>query len=231
MARPKRDSAGTEYDKHAISKQKVLFPPPRNPVSMKDTGLLPRTGLGRDAGFLPKFQTAEEMEAAIEKYFEYVAEEDRPPTMAGLALAIGFKSVSTLKTYEKKGEDFAYIIEVARTRIEDWKNTLLLRAEKTVNGIIFDLKNNHGWADKIEQTTTHQVGDSLAELLVSLQGTVLRPKAIAEPDPAAEAIEAEFVELSPIHRQFGDMDEVIAEYNTDQPKPDSDIPDEFKDLL
>lgn len=222
MARPKADRSGTEYDKAALRRQPVLFPPPRDPVTKKDTGLLPRYGLGMDAGFLPKFQTAEAMEEAIEVYFKYVEENERPPTMAGLALALGFKSVGTLKNYEKRGEDFAYIIEVARTRIEDWKNTLLLRAEKTVNGIIFDLKNNHGWADKIEQTTIHQAGNSLAELLTALQGNVLRPAAIEQPDPAAQAIEAEFVEV------------VVETVKVETPEPDPrfpEIPDEFKDLL
>lgn len=234
MARPKADRSGTEYDKAALRRQPVLFPPPRDPVNRMDTGLLPRYGLGRDSGFLPKFQTAEAMEEAIETYFKYVEEHERPPTMAGLALALGFKSVTTLKNYEKRGEDYAYIIEVARTRIEDWKNTLLLRAEKTVNGIIFDLKNNHGWADKIEQTTVHQAGNSLAELLTALQGNVLRPAAIEQPDPAAQAIEAEFEEvpLNPLHRELGAMDEAYESYEAEKADPQfPEIPDDLKDLL
>lgn len=189
--RPKRDLTGTEYDKSLVKKTPVLFPPPAW-ASEKHHGLVPRYGIGGGSGLLPRFQTAEAMEAAIETYFEYVTEEEMPPTMAGLALALGFKSVKPLKNYEEKGEDFAYIIEVARTRIEDWKNRQLLRPDiKQVQGYIFDLKNNHGWADKIEQKTTHEVGGTLADLLVALQGNVLKPVVHVE-DHSQDAIEAEF---------------------------------------
>lgn len=190
-SKPKRDLTGTEYDKSLIKKTPVLFPPPAW-ASPAHHGCVPRYGIGGGSGLLPRFQTAEEIEAAIETYFEYVTEEGTPPTMAGLTLALGFKSVNALKNYEQKGEDFAFVIEVARTRIEDWKNRQLLRHDiKQVQGYIFDLKNNHGWADKIEQKTTHEVGGTLAELLVALQGSVLKPVVHIE-DHTQDAIEAEF---------------------------------------
>lgn len=146
---------------------------------------------------MPKFQTADEMEDAIQVYFDYVEENSLPPTLAGLSLALGFKSVSTLRNYENKGEDYSDVITVAKTRIEDWKNTALLNAEKQCHGIIFDLKNNHGWADKIEQKTTHEVGGTLAELLTQLQGNVLRPAPILE-DQSDQVIDAEFTSVQPI---------------------------------
>lgn len=190
-ASKKMDKTGTEYDKASLKRTPVLFPPPAW-ASPGQHGLVPKYGIGGGRGLLPKYQTAEEMEHAIQTYFAYVEDNDMAPTMAGLSLAIGFKSRQALQNYEKKGEDFAYIIEVARTRIEDWKNRQLNRTDiKNVNGYIFDLKNHHGYVDRFEQRTTHEMGDTLTRFLTELQGTVLRPAA-ALTKAEDEAIDAEF---------------------------------------
>lgn len=201
MAKIKGSTYGTEYDKSALKRQPVLFPPPRVLHSSTDAGVLGKRGnnighgMRAGAGGLPRYQTAELMEDAIEVYFDFVEENDRPPTMAGLALALGFKSTRTLRNYQQRGEDYAEVIEVAQTRIEDWKNTLLLKSEKQVHGIIFDLKNNHGWADRVETKTTHEAGGSLAELLLALQGNVLRPAPILE-DHSDQILDAQFTEVT-----------------------------------
>lgn len=212
MARPKNGVIAPERDKATLRRQPVLFPPPREKSSDKDHGLLVRKGLGAGCGWLPKFQTAEEMEEAIQVYFDYVEEHDLPPTMAGLALALGFKSTKTLRNYEDKSEDFADIITIAKTRIEDWKNTALLKAEKQCQGIMFDLINHHEYISRFEQQrTTHDVSNSLADLLTQLQGNVLRPAPILE-DKTDQIIDAEF-----------SVPETTAS--------ESDIPEDLRDLV
>lgn len=141
-------------------------------------------------GTYPRYRTAEALEDAVQMYFDLKVEQKKPPTMPGLALSLGFKSTATLKNYEERGEEYADVIIVARTRVEEWKNELLLQGGQQTNGVIFDLKNQHGWSDKIEQKTTVVPGGSLAELLQALQGNVLRP-AMFSPN----ADEAEFREL------------------------------------
>ena len=156
-----------------------LFPPIVRPSPSNPNGLLhsPKRGLGsgtKGGGYLPRYPSAEALEFAIDTYFEGQYENHRPPTMAGLALALGFKSVAALKNYEQKGEEYAELVETARTQVEAWKNELLLSASAP-QGVIFDLKNNHGWSDKISQETTITPSDTLTELLKALQGKVLRP--------------------------------------------------------
>jgi len=176
---------------------KPITPPPRKPVHSKDVGLAYKTGFGMGQGALHKYRTAEALEFAVNQYFDKKIEEGRHFTIAGLALSLGFRSSSRLKAYEERGEEFAEVIEVARTRIEEDKNDLLLEGGRATNGVIFDLKNNHGWKERSETTTTHEAGSSLAELVLALQGNVLRPK-LVEYAPDLNAVidfDGEFEEL------------------------------------
>lgn len=150
-------------------------------------------------GFYPMYKSAEAMEFAIDAYFARIEEEQRPPTLAGLALALGFKSTKSLKAYEDKGEDYSQVVEVARTRVEEWKNELLLKGGSQTSGVIFDLKNNHGWAEKSQSTQTVETGDTLSQLLLALQGKVLRPtiegRSMPDNSPDIEdGVYAEFTE-------------------------------------
>jgi hypothetical protein len=190
------DRTGTEYDSYGIRRDnEPLFEPKREPSSKFDRGLLPITGMGHGQGMRPRYESEEEMNFAINLYFQVQKDEKRPPTMAGMALALGFKSTRALRNYELKSEEYAMILEMARTRVEEWKNEKLLTSEKQVHGIIFDLKNNHGWADRVEQTTTVEAGSTLSALLQSLQGSVLRP----ELPPASE---------NPYDAEYADFKEV-----------------------
>jgi len=180
------------YAKTAKTQQRVL-PPPRKKVSDKDPGHAfkpkPKLGLGmRDSpelkaslGALPFYQSPQHLQHAVNMYFDQLTYLDgettrsRPPTIAGLTLALGFKSPKALKSYEEKGDEYSHVVETARTRIEEWKNTMLLETKGSSTGVIFDLKNNHGWAEKSQTTQTVDTGDSLSRLLLALQGNILRP--------------------------------------------------------
>lgn len=161
----------------------ALLPPP---AKNNGTGNAYRKGLGMGyGGSYPRYRTAKALEDAVELYFETKKNEKEGGahlTMAGLALSLGFKSVASLKRYEASGEEYADVIEVARTRVEEYKNVLLLDGGRQTNGVIFDLKNHHGYSDKIEQKTTVEAGGTLADLLAALQGTVLRPILDHQPD-------------------------------------------------
>jgi hypothetical protein len=132
-------------------------------------------GIGAAGGFKGKYTSAKALEHSVNLYFDKKFAEEKALTMAGLALSLGFTSRNALLRYEEKGEDFADVIETARTRIEEWKNELLIEGGRNVNGIVFDLKNHHGYSDRIEQKTVVEAGDSLTQLLSALQGSVLRP--------------------------------------------------------
>ncbi len=109
------------------------------------------------------FDSAEELQAEIEKYFSnppckpFVTKEGdtiQLPflSITGLCLELGFESRQSFYDYEKK-EEFAYTIKKARMLIENEYEFQLQKGNTT--GAIFALKN-FGWKDKteIEQDVT-----------------------------------------------------------------------------
>lgn len=218
------------YDRNKLKGDNPrMYPPPRKPNGKNDLGLAFRPGAGlgmggapNTRGAYPLYRTADALEYAVNAYFGLKIEQEKPPTMAGLALALGFKSAKSLKDYENRGEAYSDILEVARTRMEEWKNELLLEGGKSSAGVIFDLKNNHGWSEKAEQRTTLETGDTLSQLLFALQGTVLRPAI----DRAGEIEDADYrdvplVETSPSKpiKSFADSE---SELGISLPRDDED---------
>lgn len=114
-----------------------------------------------------KYKTAEEMQKAIDRYFDacdnniriiYDKEggEDKaisdplPYTMTGLAIALGFESRSSLVDYKGVSDKFSYTIKKARLRVEESIEQRMLKSNGVVAGVIFNAKNNFGWKDKSE---------------------------------------------------------------------------------
>jgi len=106
------------------------------------------------AGRPPKYKTAEELQNAIDLYWELL--DKSKPTITGLALALGFESRQSFYRYEQDGE-FSYTIKKARLRIEEvYEQNLHGNAAA---GSIFALKN-FGWSDRQELDHTTK-GESL----------------------------------------------------------------------
>lgn len=117
-----------------------------------------------------KYKTLEELENAIQEYFdkcktEYEKDEEgkvmvttknvpivkyNPPTITGLALALGFQSRQALINYEGYGEEYHYTIKKAKLFIENYIERGSLVGELHPIVSIFNLKNNYAWRDKQE---------------------------------------------------------------------------------
>lgn len=106
------------------------------------------------AGRPPKYSSTEQMQAAVDAYFD---SEDFP-TIAGLSLALGFSDRSSLIDYSEKDE-FSHTVKVAKFRVEAFIERRLYEANAT--GCIFNLKNNFGWKDKTEVDTNHSINDDM----------------------------------------------------------------------
>jgi hypothetical protein len=128
----------------------------------------PKKGEG---GRPPKFSTPEELEAAIESYFESCQPKpiffDAPdgetvmvkdargnpvmtnatPTTAGLALHLGFAERQSLYDQKDRGENFSVVFKRAISRIFAHHEGRL--SENNPTGSIFWLKN-HGMSDRTE---------------------------------------------------------------------------------
>lgn len=99
------------------------------------------------AGRPPKYETPEELQSAIDAYFD---DPECDYTITGLVLKLGFCNRASFYDYEKVDE-FSDTIKTARTRIEaSYERDL---RGKAFPGAIFALKN-FGWTDK--QTIEHE---------------------------------------------------------------------------
>lgn len=116
----------------------------------------------------PKYKTKEEIQEKIDAYFESckgtvrydddgnvlidkfgrpVIFDDRPLTITGLALALGFNSRQTLLNYQGKKE-FMDTIMRAKAQVEQYAEERLFDKDGA-NGAKFSLANNfEGWKEK-----------------------------------------------------------------------------------
>ena len=99
------------------------------------------------AGRPRAFKSVEEVEKKIEAYFNYCEEKDKPYTMSGLAYYLEIDR-RTLLNYSKD-EDYFPLIKKARDRVQMQLEEGLYRLGNN-SGIIFNLKNNFDWKDKME---------------------------------------------------------------------------------
>jgi hypothetical protein len=122
----------------------------------------------RPVGRPPMFESAEQMQELIDKYFEecdgkvltdengnpmrnkdghIIRDDRRPYTITGLALALGFNSRQALLNYEGK-EEFNDTIRRAKARVERYAEERLYDKDGA-NGAKFSLANNFkGWSEK-----------------------------------------------------------------------------------
>lgn len=122
------------------------------------------------AGRPPKYDSPEQMQDLIDAYFsdcegytlkdgdgEIVFDKHghpvivgaKPPTITGLALALGFSSRQALLNYEAKRQ-FVDTVTRAKSRVEEYAETRLFDKDGAA-GAKFSLANNFkGWAEKVE---------------------------------------------------------------------------------
>lgn len=127
-------------------------------------------------GAPPKYRSVKAMQEKIDAYFEackgqpfvddngepmrnkngYIIYDDKkPPTVTGLALALGFTSRQALLNYQNKPE-FVDTITRAKTLCEQYAEERLYDKDGS-GGAQFSLRANFGWDDKPKQESTGTV--------------------------------------------------------------------------
>lgn len=134
----------------------------------------------KTTGRPPKFDSPEQMQMLIDKYFEEckghilynddgspvldkygnaVIIDAHPPTVTGLALALGFNTRLSLLNYQAKPA-FVNTVSRAKSRVEQYAEERLFDKDGA-NGAKFSLANNwEGWREKqqieadVKQETT-----------------------------------------------------------------------------
>lgn len=98
------------------------------------------------AGRPLKFETPEQLETAIQDYFDKQIADLKPITITGLAYYLGFCDRQSIYDYKER-EEFSCIIKRATFFVESCYEGKL--SGTTPTGAIFALKNM-GWRDKTE---------------------------------------------------------------------------------
>lgn len=118
--------------------------------------------MAHPGGRPPKWTDPKVVQKLGEAYFDSLPKDEngmylRPPTITGLARALD-TTRATLVDYEEKDE-FLNTIKALKSRCEEWveENGLMGRSNATFS--IFNLKNNYGWKDKIEQDINNPDGN------------------------------------------------------------------------
>lgn len=109
------------------------------------------------------FKSVEEVEEKINAYFNYCEEKEKPYTMSGLAYYLGIDR-KTLLNYSKN-EEYFHAIKKARDKVQMQLEECLYRLGNN-SGVIFNLKNNFDWKDKmeVEKTDMTKVDELLKEI-------------------------------------------------------------------
>lgn len=83
-----------------------------------------------------KFKTPEELQIKVNEYFDTFP---ASPTLAGLALYLGFESWQSINDYAKR-DKFSYVISCARLKIIDFLENSAMRDKGSPQGVIHRLK-------------------------------------------------------------------------------------------
>ena len=144
----------------------------------------------------PKYKNKEEIEEKINAYFKECDGEpvlnkwgkpviihQRPPTVTGLALALGFTTRLSLINYQGKKE-FVNTITRAKTMIEAYTEERLFDRDGS-NGAQFSLRNNFaGWNDRTQSSLDEEEQRAKIEQ-VKAQTELLKAKAQLDDDEEA----------------------------------------------
>ena len=120
----------------------------------------------------------------LNKYGDVVVIDAHPPTVTGLARALGFNSRQSLLNYRGK-KRFQSIIDAAKMRIEMYAEERLYDKEGS-NGAKFVLQNGFGWKDAKTESESVTPG-----VVIELVRTQPIPDPPPEESPVAEEQSAE----------------------------------------
>ena len=124
-----------------------------------------------------------------------------PPTISGLCLRLGIDRRTWLNYSNpilnggtaERASALSRVCDDVKLRIEAYLNEELLRREKSVQGVIFNLSNNYGWSEKHQHEQRVELGEETRKvvsqnLTLDEKLRLIREAAaeIGEPEPGGE---------------------------------------------
>lgn len=124
----------------------------------------------KSVGRPKKIESVEELQACVNGYFKEVEEQEKPPTMSGLARHCGFKSRSSLLRYRDDPDTrYQEILDEAKLRVEEYSEERLHTA-RNASGAIFSLKNiGDGWEDRNALDTNMSAQVRIEDIIFSAE--------------------------------------------------------------
>jgi len=112
---------------------------------------------------LKTYGRPEDLQKAVNRYFDKVAKDDLIPSMSGLGLEIS-ASVKTLEEWSKLPE-YGPILDEAFLRIENRYEQELVSSKNRTDGIQYALDNRFGWRSKKEFELGKDTRETMAKAL------------------------------------------------------------------
>ena len=114
-----------------------------------------------------RWRSAKALQAAVDQYFADCEESHKVPSVAGLALALGFMSRQALYRYtdrehESSADEYVTIITQAKLKIEE-ANIQLAYNRDASPGARFILQNGFNYSDKHEIATRNEIKVELSD--------------------------------------------------------------------
>ena len=114
--------------------------------------------------------TDESGEIIFDKHGNPVMAEERPPTVTGLALWLGFKSRQTLLNYQARSKAFDDVLTMAKSKCEEFAERCLYDRNR-VSGAKFSLENNFSGWGKNQNDPGKKTESELPQLYKALAGS------------------------------------------------------------
>lgn len=105
---------------------------------------------------LQKFNLPADIDSKADEYFISCASGSVPPTLSGLALALGFSSRTALLGFNASPE-IMFALERAKSRVENYTEALLYSRDG-VRGAELSLRTNFGWGKDEKDSASPDFG-------------------------------------------------------------------------
>ena len=115
-----------------------------------------------------KYEDSQHFADKVDAYFAKVEKSGGMPFLSELSLELGFEDRHGFMEYEGYEPEFSTTVKRARAKVELSRHRDLISRDRFTPGLIFDLKNNHGWKDQTQQELSGKV-------ITEVRRTLVRP--------------------------------------------------------
>ena len=119
--------------------------------------------VGNKGGRPLKFQSVEQLQILIDKYFDECDIKNKPYTITGLANALDTDRITLIRYQER--DEFSNTIKRAKRKVEEQFEERSLQGKYNPTIAIFLMKNNFGYQDKVDLSVEQVEEDAISKAL------------------------------------------------------------------